>query len=194
MLKFGKPELLTHKRIKNLLYLFKEKNLERGYKAEDIVFEYLKMHYPIVVDFRFPKELTEWITVATKKLKDFMGLYWHKRLQGTKFDFMVKDSEGKLFFAEAKSPQLKWLHWGCGATKEQYDNYFRLSRLSPFYIYAWISEEKALYIHQVRDPENPKMEPKTNRRGEQAYEIPDNDINRIPHIETQKVLAKLGEP
>ena len=199
-LRFGKPEQLSKHELKNPLYLFEPKNLERGWKAEELVYEYLKMHYPIVVDFTFPKELTGWIT---KKLNEegepqnYEPRCWFGNFLGSKHDFMAKDADGKVFFVEAKSPQFKWLQWGCGADKEQYDWYFMLSRLIPFYIYAWIPEQKALYIHQVRDPKNPEMKILTNTKtGQQAYEIPMeepmNEIRKVPSGEIQRVLDKLG--
>jgi hypothetical protein len=182
-LKLGKPKPFAKTELKRLLALFKKENLEKGEAAENIVYKYLKTHYPVVADFRFPKALTDWLTMASKTLNDFEGLHWIKRLQGTKFDFIVKDSNGKVFFVDAKSPKPEWLQWSCGATKEQYENYFRLSRVLPFYIYTWISEEKGLYIHKVRNPEKPKMEIKTNRVGDQAYWIPMKEIHPISKAE-----------
>jgi len=188
--KLVKP--LNEAAIKNLLFHFKPENLERGYKAEQIVYEYLRMYFPKVVDFRVPEELTNWLTEASNKLKDYWGLHHFKKFLNTKFDFIVKKKNGRCFFVDAKSPKPQWLNWGLGAEKEQYDIYFRLSELMPFYIYAWVPEIKALYVHEVRNPkEKPKFEI-IRSRAKKAYYIPDNEIKQIPKEKTRKVLEKIG--
>ncbi len=181
---FPPIELMPSEGLENLKYLFGKENVEKGNEAEKKVYEYLKMRYPVVVDFRFPLEFTDWMTKASKKLDDYTGLQWLGEIKGSKFDFIVRDSDEKVFFVDVKSPQEKWLTWGCGANKEQYDRYFGLTKLFPFYLYAWVREKRILYIHQVRDPNKPKLE--VLGQNPSAYKIPANEIRQV---EIEKSVA-----
>jgi hypothetical protein len=173
----GKWEKATPKAIDNLKAYFKHSSMVLAGEAEEKVKDLLKQKYPVVIDLRFPKTLTEEIDkIREQRNYNFLSLM--KELLATKIDFIAGTGVLKdVRMVNAKGMfNDRWLNWGCGADSQEYDKYAEFAKIVPFYLYVWVKEKNQFYIHKIKDPKVAKYEKLTNKDGRTAYDIPPSEI------------------